>query len=111
MLDLLEDLLLRSFTAGLSCSTIRAVMRRPTTVLGIGGLTIEPRLIRGLEAEQGEELTAERVREASTALGYAAHATQLLGAILGIPLRYPLALGSSKSAVLDQAAGVGRSSV
>ena len=46
--------------------------------------------------------------QACCALGYAAHATYLLGAILGVPLRYPLMLGLSKSSVLDRATGMGK---
>ena len=46
--------------------------------------------------------------QACSALGYAAQATHLLGAILGVPLRYPLVLSLSRSSILDRATGLGK---
>ena len=35
-------------------------------VLGIGGLTIDPRLVRGMKEDLGEEPSSERMRKVGT---------------------------------------------
>ncbi|KAF3327247.1 UV radiation resistance-associated protein [Carex littledalei] len=48
----------------------------------------------------------KEVQQSATALGYAAHALQLIASYLEVPLRYPLRLGGSRSYIHDYAPSV-----
>ncbi|XP_018472789.2 vacuolar protein sorting 38 isoform X1 [Raphanus sativus] len=45
----------------------------------------------------------KEVQKSATALGYVAHAVSLLAPYLGVPIRYPLRLGGSKTYIRDYA--------
>ncbi|WZZ39703.1 UV radiation resistance-associated gene protein isoform X1 [Brassica napus] len=45
----------------------------------------------------------KEVQKSATALGYVAHAVSLLASYLGVPIRYPLRLGGSKTYIRDYA--------
>ncbi|KAL0774820.1 hypothetical protein Bca101_039972 [Brassica carinata] len=45
----------------------------------------------------------KEVQKSATALGYVAHAVSLLALYLGVPIRYPLRLGGSKTYIRDYA--------
>ncbi|XP_022573992.1 UV radiation resistance-associated gene protein-like isoform X2 [Brassica napus] len=45
----------------------------------------------------------KEVQKSATALGYVAHAVSLLAPFFGVPIRYPLRLGGSKTYILDYA--------
>ena len=74
-------------------------MCREVSQLAIGGLDLEPDLAKKI-LDTDAELAA-------AAVGYATRLTQRLGALLDVPLRYPLRFANSRSTIYSHAPPAG----